>query len=90
MKILFNLKFYLVIVAILLIWLTLQLSTTIGSLQRYKTLYENEKHKTDSLEVDNQLIKDQLSRFEIGYEILLGRNTDCAIEYGNIIANETK
>jgi hypothetical protein len=90
MKILFNLRFYLVIVAILLIWLTLQLSTTIGSLQKYKTLYENEKYKTDSLEVDNQLIKDQLNRFEIGYEIMLGRNPDCAIEYGNIIANETK
>lgn len=89
-EIFYNIKFYLVIVLLLIIWLTIQLSTTVGNYQKYKTLYEQQKYVSDSLEVDNQIIRDQLDRFEMGYEILLGRNTDCAIEYGNIIANETK
>lgn len=75
---------------LLLIWLTIQLSTTIGQLQKYKTLVNNQERIIDSLLVDKELIRNQLDRFEIGYELLLSRNPDCAIEYGNIIANETK
>jgi hypothetical protein len=90
MKIFYNIRFYLVLVVLLLIWLTIQLGTTIGQLQKYKTFYEKQQYTIDSLMVDRELIRDQLDRFEVGYEILLSRNPDCAIEYGNIIANETK
>jgi len=44
----------------------------------------------DSLHAENYPCQIELSRHQRAYEILLERNPDAAVDYGDIISNETE
>lgn len=97
MKILTQIKFYLVIVILSFLGLLVNYLNLKDSLNNVnKELGESKKsnsllqHNIDSLITENFPCQIELSRYQIAYEILLERNPSAAKQYGDIISNETE
>ena len=85
-----NIRFYFVIVLLVTIWLVLKVNIESNKIESYRKLYLIEKSLNDSMENILYSSETELNRFQAAYKIMLSKNPECAIEYGNIIANETK
>lgn len=85
-----NIRFYFVIVLLVTIWLVLKVNIESNKIESYRKLYLIEKSLNDSMENILYSSETELNRFQVAYKIMLSKNPECAIEYGNIIANETK
>ena len=85
-----NIRFYFVIVLLVTIWLALKVNIESNKIESYRKLYLIEKSLNDSMENILYSSETELNRFQSAYKIMLSKNPECAIEYGNIIANETE
>jgi hypothetical protein len=97
MKILTEIKFYLVVVilsffGLLVNYLYLKdrlnnVNKELGECKKSNSILE---HNVDSLIMENYPCQIEIGRYQMAYEILLERNPSAAKQYGDIISNETE
>lgn len=92
-----SLRIVIVILSLLFIFVSLQLSKEKQSLQPLKNELAKTKKSLDSLKVVSDSlyyelfpIQVELGRYQIAYEIFMERNPKAASQYGDIISEETE
>jgi hypothetical protein len=92
-----SLRIVIVILSLLFIFVSLQLSKEKQSLQPLKNELAKTKKSLDSLQVVTYSLQDsifpiqvELGRYQIAYEIFMERNPKAASQYGDIISEETE
>ena len=92
-----SLRIVIVVLSLLLIFVSIQLSKEKQSLEPLKSELAKTKKSLDSLQVENYSLQDsifpiqvELGRYQIAYEIFMERNPKAASQYGDIISEETE
>lgn len=90
MKILHDIRFYIVITCLTLIWSTKQLLDVNDKIVALEMDLEKVEAEKDSLRGELFVKEVELGRYEVAYEIFMERNPKAAKEYGTIISEETE
>lgn len=90
MKILHDIRFYIVITCLTFIWSTKQLLDVNDKIVALEMDLEKVEAEKDSLRGELFVKEVELGRYEVAYEIFMERNPKAAKEYGTIISEETE